>query len=69
MIRWPAILVRWPCWPRAHQPILTQKRDATGVVLRQPHALVWTCARCGKRLGETVVELPPPVARPWSRRR
>lgn len=62
MIRWLAFSVQLPCWPRAHQPLLTQKRDATGAV-QQPPALVWTCRRCGKALGETVIELPPPRGR------
>ena len=56
MIRsWP-----WRCWMRGHRPLLTQRRDATGAVLRMPHTLLWICERCNKPLGETVLVITPP---------
>jgi hypothetical protein len=37
-----------------HDVRMGQKRDAAGQVVT-PHALVWDCTRCGRRLGETAL--------------
>jgi hypothetical protein len=47
MTRCPAAL-----WLRAHDVRWRQPRDAAGRVVR-PHALVWTCQRCGRDVAET----------------
>jgi hypothetical protein len=39
---------------RPHEPLMSQKRDTDGE-LAVPHALVWDCLRCGRRLGETTL--------------
>lgn len=42
------------CLVGRHEPLLTQKRDAAGQVVK-PHVVVWECRHCRRPLGETVL--------------
>lgn len=48
-------VLAFPCLWGRHDSMLTQKRDATGRVVK-PHVLVWECRNCGKEVAETKLE-------------